>query len=103
MSPLYGINQAQFEAPFGLPAPVGAYALACARHMHRYGTTREQLAEISVATRRCAALNPRALMRTPLTVADVLASRPIAWPLHLLDCCLVTHARGAALGAPADT
>jgi acetyl-CoA acetyltransferase len=97
MSPLYGVNQAQFEAPFGLPAPVGAYALACARHMHRYGTTREQLAEISVATRRWAALNPRALMRTPLSVADVLASRPIAWPLHLLDCCLVTDAGGAAV------
>jgi len=101
MSPLYGVNQAQFEAPFGLPAPVGAYALACARHMHRYGTTREQLAEISVATRRWAALNPRALMRTPLTVADVLASRPIAWPLHLLDCCLVTDAGGAAVVVPA--
>jgi acetyl-CoA acetyltransferase len=97
MSPLYGVNQAQFEAPFGLPAPVGAYALACARHMHRYGTTREQLAEISVATRRWAALNPRALMRAPLSVADVLASRPIAWPLHLLDCCLVTDAGGAAV------
>ena len=97
MSPLYGVNQAQFEAPFGLPAPVGAYALACARHMHRYGTTREHLAEIAVATRRWAALNPRAMMRTPLTVADVLASRPIAWPLHLLDCCLVTDAGGAAV------
>ena len=97
MSPLYGVNQAQFEAPFGLPAPVGAYALACARHMHRYGTTGEQLAEISVATRRWAALNPRALMRTPLSVADVLASRPIAWPLHLLDCCLVTDAGGAVV------
>ena len=67
MSPLYGVNQAQFEAPFGLPAPVGAYALACARHMHRYGTTRRQLAEIAVATRRWATLNPRALMRQPLT------------------------------------
>ncbi|HEU5317973.1 MAG TPA: thiolase, partial [Chloroflexota bacterium] len=44
MLPLYGVNQQQFEAPFGLPAPVGAYAMACARHMHEYGTTSEQLA-----------------------------------------------------------
>ena len=97
MSPLYGVNQAQFEAPFGLPAPVGAYALACARHMHQYGTTRRQLAEIAVATRRWATLNPRALMRQPLTLDGVLTSRPICWPLHLLDCCLVTDAGGAAV------
>jgi acetyl-CoA acetyltransferase len=97
MSPLYGVNQQQFEAPYGLPAPVGAYAMACARHMHQYGTTHEQLAEIAVATRKWAALNPRALMRDPLTIDDVLNSRWIAWPLHLLDCCLVTDAGGAVV------
>ncbi|HEV2122755.1 MAG TPA: acetyl-CoA acetyltransferase [Chloroflexota bacterium] len=97
MSPLYGMNQAQFEAPFGLPAPVGAYALATARHMHQYGTTHEQLAEIAVATRKWAAMNPRALMREPITIEDVLNSRWISWPLHLLDCCLVTDAGGAAV------
>ena len=87
----------QFEEPFGLPQPVGAYALACSRHMHQYGTTSEQLAEIAVATRAWAALNPRALHRDPLTIADVLASRWISYPFHLLDCCLVTDAGGAVV------
>lgn len=85
----------QFEAPFGIPSPVGAYALACSRHMYEYGTTKEQLAEIAVATRKWAMLNPKAMMRDPITVDDVLNSRPIAWPFNLLDCCLVTDAGGA--------
>lgn len=96
-APLYGVNQAQFEAPWGLPSPVGAYAMACARHMHEYGTTHEQLAEIAVATRRWASLNPKALLREPITVDDVLSSRWISWPFHLLDCCLVTDAGGAVV------
>src|SRR5204862_141126 len=80
--------------------PTG-YALAATRHMHEFGTTGEQLAEVAVATRKWAQLNPRALMRDPLTVADVLAARMIAWPLHLLDCCLVTGAGGpVGLSAP---
>jgi acetyl-CoA acetyltransferase len=87
----------QFETPFGLAGPPTGYALAAARHMHEFGTTSEQLAEVAVATRKWAALNPRATMRDPLTVADVLASRMISWPLHLLDCCLVTDAGGAAV------
>ena len=86
----------QFEAPFGLAGPPTAYALAAARHMQVYGTTSEQLAELAVATRKWAQLNPKAMMRDPLTVDDVLKSRMISWPLHLLDCCLVTDA-GAAV------
>jgi acetyl-CoA acetyltransferase len=87
----------QFEAPFGLAGPPTGYALAAARHMHEFGTTSEQLAEVAVATRKWAALNPRAMMRDPLSIDDVLASRLIAWPLHLLDCCLVTDAGGAVV------
>src|SRR5204863_5542198 len=87
----------QFEEPFGLPRPVGAYALACTRHMHEYGTTHEQLAEIAVATRKWASLNPKAMMRDPITIEDVLNSRPIAYPFNLLDCCLVTDAGGAVV------
>ena len=87
----------QFEAPYGLPLPVGAYALACSRHMHEYGTTKEQLAEIAVATRKWAMLNPKAMMRDPITIEDVLTSRPIAYPFNLLDCCLVTDAGGAVV------
>src|SRR5258708_37732099 len=63
--------------------------------MHEYGTRPEQLAEVAVATRRWAGLNPKAFMRDPITIADVLASRWIAEPLHLLDCCLVTDGGGA--------
>jgi acetyl-CoA acetyltransferase len=65
--------------------------------MHRYGTTAEQLAEVAVATRAWAALNPKAYFRDPITVADVLASPMISSPLHLLDCCLVTDGGGAVV------
>ena len=92
----------QFEQPFGLAGPPTGYALAAARHMHEFGTTSEQLAEVAVATRRWAQLNPRALMRDPLTIEDVLASRLISWPLHLLDCCLVTDAGGAVVVTSAE-
>jgi acetyl-CoA acetyltransferase len=92
----------QFEAPFGLAGPPTGYALAAARHMHEFGTTSEQLAEVAVATRKWAALNPKAMMRDPLSIEDVLASRMIAWPLHLLDCCLVTDAGGAVVVTSAE-
>src|SRR6185295_12461991 len=92
----------QFEVPYGLAGPPTGYALAAARHMHEFGTTSEQLAEVAVATRKWAQLNPRAIMRDPLTVEDVLASRMISWPLHLLDCCLVTDAGGAVVLTSAE-
>lgn len=85
----------QFEAPYGLPAPIGHYALIAARHMHEYGTRPEQLAEVAVAARRWAALNPKAWLRESITVEDVLASPPICEPLHKLDCCLRTDGGGA--------
>src|SRR5579885_870412 len=91
----------QYERPYGLPTPVGAYALAAMRHMHQYGTTSEQLAEIAVATRKWAAMNEKAMMRDPITIEDVLNSRWIAEPLHLLDCCLVTDGGGAVVVASA--
>ncbi len=87
----------QFEAPYGIPLPVGAYALDCTRHMTLYSTTHEQLAEIAVATRQWATLNPKATMRDPITIEDVLNARPIAYPFTLLDCCLVTDAGGAVV------
>jgi acetyl-CoA acetyltransferase len=87
----------QFEAPYGLPMPIGYYALAAARHMHQYGTTSEQLAEIAVAARKWAQLNPKAWSRDPLAVEDVLASRPLVDPLRRLDCCLVTDGGGAVV------
>jgi acetyl-CoA acetyltransferase len=87
----------QYESPFGLPSPVGAYALAASRHMAQYGTTRRQLAEVAVAARQWAMLNPKAYRREPLTIDEVLDSPPVAEPLHRLDCCLVTDGGGAAL------
>jgi acetyl-CoA acetyltransferase len=88
---------AQFEAPYGLPVPIGHYALAAARHMHEYHTTPEQLAEVAVAARAWARRNPRAWSRDPLTIEDVLASPLICDPLHRLDCCLVTDGGGAVV------
>ena len=85
----------QFENIWGMPAPVGAYAMAAMRHRHEFGTTSEQLAEVAVAARKWAALNPAATMRAPLTIADVMASPMIADPLRQLDCCLVTDGGGA--------
>lgn len=87
----------QWERIYGVATPPAAYALAATRHMHTYGTTSEQLAEIAVATRHWASLNPRALNRDRITVADVLNSPLIAYPFHLLDCCLVTDAGGAVV------
>ena len=92
----------QYEAPFGLPTPVGAYALAATRHMYEYATTSEQLAEVAVATRKWAAMNPKAFMREPISIEDVLNSRLVAEPLHLLDCCLVTDGGGAVVVASAE-
>lgn len=92
----------QYEPPFGLPTPVGAYALAASRHMFEYGTTSEQLAEVAVATRKWAAMNEKAFMRDPMTIADVLNSRWVAEPLHLLDCCLVTDGGGAVVVTSAE-
>jgi acetyl-CoA acetyltransferase len=85
----------EWEVPYGLRLPMGAYALAASRHMAVYGTTPEQLAQIAVSTRQWASMNPRARFQDPITVDDVLASPMIASPLHLLDCCLVTDGAGA--------
>jgi len=91
-----------FEAPYRPRNPIGAYAMATARHMHQYGTTREQLAEVAVAARKWAQLNPDAQMRDELTVSQVLASRMVCDPLSLLDCCLVTDGGGAVILTAAD-
>ena len=84
----------QYEAPYG-NSLVGAYAMVARRHMHEFGTTSEQLAEIAVGVREFAGLNPNAMYREPISVADVLASRMVADPLHKLDCCVVSDGGGA--------
>ena len=91
----------QFEAPYG-NSLVGSYALVARRHMHEFGTTPEQLAEIAVGVREYAGLNPHALYRDPITTADVLASRMIADPLHKLDCCVISDGGGAVILTTAE-
>src|SRR5260370_27329749 len=71
-------------------------------HMHEYGTTLEQWAQVAVSTRKWAALNPKARFHDPITVADVLNSRPVSYPFNLLNICLVTDAGGAVVLTRAD-
>jgi acetyl-CoA acetyltransferase len=91
----------QYEAPYGNTI-IGAYAMAARRHMHEFGTTPEQLAEIAVGVREFAGLNPHALYRDPITVDDVLNSPMIADPLHKLDCCVVSDGGGAVIITTAE-
>ena len=91
-----------YEAPYAPIFPATSYALAASRHMHDYGTTREQLAAVAVAARAWANLNPQAFMRGPLSVADVLASRMVSSPLTARDCCLVTDGGAAVVMTRAD-
>jgi acetyl-CoA acetyltransferase len=91
-----------YETPFRPFLPASAYALAASRHMHQYGTTREQLAEVAVAARQWAQLNPVAWEKKPLTVADVLKSRMISYPFTVRDCCLVTDGGGAIVLTSAE-
>jgi acetyl-CoA acetyltransferase len=85
-----------YEGPFGLISPASQYALAAARHMYEFGTTREQIADVAVASRQWAARNPRAFVQRPLTRDDVITSRMLSSPLTVRDACLVTDG-GAAL------
>lgn len=91
-----------FEEPWGLHGAIPHHAAVAARHMFEFGTTSEQLAAVAVACRKHASLNPRAAMRKPLTVEDVVSSRWIVEPLHLLDCCLVSDGAGAVVVTSVD-
>lgn len=95
------VGHAQFERPYGISVPA-AYALVSQRYMHEYGVTAEHLAAVAVAHRRHAQRNPKAQMRDPITIADVCASRPIATPLRLLDCCLISDGGAAVIVSAAD-
>jgi acetyl-CoA acetyltransferase len=99
-----GLAGPQFEAPYGIIGPPVSYAMACSNYMSRYGEdrTRQALSEIAVSTRKWALMNPKAYMKEPLSFEDYHASRWIAWPFHLVDCCLVTDAGGAVVLTRAD-
>jgi acetyl-CoA acetyltransferase len=91
-----------YESPYEPMQPISAYALAAARHMRQYGTTREQLAEVAVAARAWARLNPLAYSQDPLSIDDVLGARMICDPLTVRDCCLLTDGAGAFVLVRAD-
>lgn len=95
-------NVGQYELPFGTFGPPTTFSIPATRHMHRYGTKREAFAEVAVATRKWAAMHPKALMKDPLTIDDVMNARMICWPFTLLMCCLVTDAGGAIVLTRAD-
>jgi len=96
------IDPLPYEHPYSPVQPLTSYALAASRHMHEFGTTREQLAEVAVAARRWAQLNPEAVMRDPLGIDDVLSARMVSTPLTVRDCCLVTDGAGAFVLMRAD-
>ncbi len=85
----------QFILPYGHLSPIGYYAMVAQLHMHRYGTAPKDLAEVAVAARRWAQLNPKAYRREPTSLEEVMASPVVAEPLRQRDCCLVTDGGGA--------
>src|SRR5688572_20632548 len=96
-----GRGPAQFESAYGHTV-IGRHAMAATRHMHEFGTTPEQLAEIAVQIRSNASRNPLATFQDPISVDDVLSSRRVASPLHKLDCCIRTDGGGAVILVSAD-
>jgi acetyl-CoA acetyltransferase len=91
-----------YETPFRPFMPSSAYALAASRHMHQYGTTREQLAAVAVAAREWALLNPVAWEKKPLTIEGVLNARMVSYPFTVRDICLVTDGGGAIVMTSAE-
>jgi acetyl-CoA acetyltransferase len=94
--------QAQFEAPYGPTGAPSTFPIGVLRYMKTYGLTHEQLAMVAVVQRQWASRNPRAMMRDLITVDDVLSSRIVAYPMHLLECCLVTDGGGALVLTSAE-
>ena len=97
--------QTNMESSWGQTL-IANYAMVKNRHMHQYGTTNEQFAHISIATRKHAMRNPEAVKAMTdlefvgireLTVEDVVDSRMIAWPLRLLECCMISDGGGAVV------
>jgi acetyl-CoA acetyltransferase len=84
-----------FEKPYGMIGAPESYALAARRHMYEFGTTSEQFGAIAVACRKHASLNPRAVFRKPITIAEHQESRYVAEPFRLLDCCPITDGAAA--------
>lgn len=93
------VPQAQFEVPYAPLFPLSYYAMATQRYLHVFGGTRAQLAEVAVAAREWALLNPAAFryQAGPISAQDVLGARMVSSPLTVADCCLVTDGGGAVV------
>lgn len=100
--PFPGSLAGQFEAPYGTMGPPTMFTVPVLRYMKTYGVSEEQIAMVCVVQREWAAKNPRATFKNPITVADVLNSRMIAWPFRILMCCLVTDGGGALILTAAE-
>jgi acetyl-CoA acetyltransferase len=87
----------QFEAPYGTFGPPSLFTLPVLRYLKTYGLNEEDLARVAVVQRQWAAMHPRATYRTPISIADVLNSKMIAYPFRVLMCCLVTDGGGALI------
>lgn len=91
-----------YETPYRPFLPSSAYAMAASRHMHQYGTTRQQLAQVAVAAREWALLNPLARQKAPLTVEDVMGARMVSHPFTVRDICLLSDGGGAVVVVSAE-
>ena len=96
------LRSSVYETPHRPMMPVGGYALAANRHMHDFGTTREDLAHVALAARAWANKNPEAFRQGDMTLDDVLSARLISTPLTARDCCLVTDGAAAVVMTRAD-
>ncbi len=92
----------QFTMPYGLVAPAEVFGMPARRHMHRYGTKKEQLGAVAIQMRRNASLNERAVRRDPITMEQYMASRVIADPYSLFDCCQETDGACAIVVCKAE-
>jgi acetyl-CoA acetyltransferase len=91
-----------WETPYRPMRPISSYAMAAARHMHQYGTTKEQLGEVAIAARKWAQLNPEATLREDLTMESYMAARMVCDPFSARDCCLVSDGAAAVVMVRAD-
>jgi acetyl-CoA acetyltransferase len=100
--PLNDYSRRNFVDPYGYGGPNSLFALVQRLHMHRYGTTAEQLGKIAVTFRKHAGLNPNALLRDPMTIDDYLKSRMISDPIRLFDCVMPCCGGDAVVVAAED-
>lgn len=101
LASLLAVGHPYFEQPYGGTIP-GYYAMIARRYMQVYGTTRAEMAAVCVNSRNHALLHPNAHMKKPITAEDVINSKPIADPLTMLDCCLISDAGGAFIVTSAE-